>query len=33
MTSLWAWLAVTLAVVFFAMAALVVEDVWRHRGG
>jgi hypothetical protein len=31
-TSLWAWLAVTEAVVFVALAALVADEVWRaHR--
>jgi hypothetical protein len=31
-TSLWAWLAVTQAVVFVAVAVLVVDEVWRaHR--
>lgn len=32
LTSLWTWLAVTLLVAFMVVVALVVEDVWRHRG-
>lgn len=32
MTSLWAWLGMTLAVAFMAMAFLAVDDAWRgHR--
>jgi len=30
--SLWAWLGLTLAVAFLALAMLVVDEVWRgHR--
>jgi hypothetical protein len=32
MTSLWAWLALTLAVAFLAVAVLVVDETWKgHR--
>lgn len=32
MTSLWAWLAITLAVVFVGLAVLAVEEAWSRRG-
>lgn len=31
MTSLWAWLALTLTVAFMAMVVLVIDEAWRHR--
>lgn len=31
MTTLWAWLAVTLAVAFLVVVALAVEEAWKQR--
>jgi hypothetical protein len=31
MTSLWAWFAITIAVVFVGLAVLAVEETWSAR--